>query len=249
MVPGWGQIVERADSAPAQIVPGLLASSLGAGRMAAATGLRVPALLAADRHGRLRRFPPSCRAGACAPPVSVVRADPAELNRLAGRLRGRDLLIALERPPPDEHDQLAIGIAGAGFGGKLTSDSTRIDGFVSSTDLAPTILERVGLPVPPEMSGTAIRAEGSPDFGEVASLGARLAEIPARRATVVGISLLAWICAAGLAAAARRGRTGLRLLALSVAYLPLLLLLGGALRPGEAPSCCPSLSALPPSGS
>ena len=90
------------------------------------------------------------------------------------------------------------------------------------------------MPVPPEMSGTAIRAEGSPDFAEVASLGARLAEIPTRRATVVGISLLAWICAAGLAAAARRGRTGLRLLALSVAYLPLLLLLGAALRPGEA---------------
>ncbi len=65
VVPGWGQIVERADSAPAQIVPGLLASSLGAGRMAAATGLRVPALLAADRHGRLRRL--SGRAAAPAP--------------------------------------------------------------------------------------------------------------------------------------------------------------------------------------
>ena len=233
-VPAWARIVRRADSAPAEIVPGLLASSLGAGAMGAGSGLSTPALLAADRQGRLRRLGRGCRTRGCSPPVSVVEADPAQLPRMARRLGGRDLLIALERPPPTEHAQLAIGIAGAGFDGNLTSDSTRTEGYVSSTDLAPTILARFGLAVPSQMDGTAIHTEGRADFGEVTSLGSRLAEIPSRRAAVVGLSLLLWALAAALAAALRRGRTGLRLLALSVVYLPLLLMLGAALRPGEA---------------
>ncbi len=233
-VGGWRSAVARAESAPAEIVPGLFAASLGAGESAAAPGLRVPALLAADRRGRLHRLPATCRRTSCRPTVSVVEADTGQLPALARGLRGEDLLIALERPPPAGHSQLALGIAGAGFDGNLTSESTRIDGYVISTDLGPTILERLGLPVPDEISGTAIHTEGSPDFGEVASLGKRLAEIPSRRASVVGLSLLAWTLATGLAAALRRGRTGLRLLALSVAYLPLLLLLGAALRPGGA---------------
>jgi hypothetical protein len=233
-VPGWGEIVERADSAPAEIVPGLLASSLGPGGTGAARGLTVPALLAADRGGQVERLPASCRPPACPPPVSVVIAEPGELPILARGLRGDDLLIALERPPPAEHAQLVLGIAGVGFDGNLTSDSTRMDGYVSSTDLAPTILGHLGLPIPVEMDGAAIRSEGSPDFGAVASLGDRLAAIPSRRASVVGLSLLAWALAAGLAALLGRGRTGVRLLALSVAYLPLVLLIGASLRPSQA---------------
>ena len=75
-------------------------------------------------------------------------------------LRGRDLLIALSRPPPPDDRQLAIGIAGAGYEGNLTSDSTRIDGYVLSTDLAPTVLHRLGVEPPSEMSGEPIRVRG-----------------------------------------------------------------------------------------
>ena len=75
-------------------------------------------------------------------------------------LRGNDLLIAIEKPPPPDNEALAIGIAGRGFDGNLTSDSTRLDGYVLSTDVAPTILERFGIAVPSEMSGQPIRAEG-----------------------------------------------------------------------------------------
>ncbi len=233
-VQGWGSAVARAEGAPAEIVPGLLASSLGVGRMAAAPGLRAAALLAADRRGRLTRLPLGCQTRACGPPVSVIDAKPGVLPALARELRGDDLLIALERPPPAEQAQLALGIAGAGFDGNLTSDSTRMDGYVSSIDLAPTILERLGLPIPSEMDGTAIHTEGSPDFAEVESLGDRLTAIPSRRASVVGISILAWALAAGLAALLGRAGAGLRLLALAVAYLPLVLLVGAALRPSES---------------
>jgi hypothetical protein len=195
-------VVERAESAPADLVPGLLARTLAsAGKSCEVRGLG------------LRR-----------------------LAAFANGLREEDLLIAVERAPPAEGRALAIGVAGRGFDGRLTSDSTRTDGYVLSTDIAPTILARVGLPVPDEMSGRAMRAQGAPDVAAIESLGARMAAIPERRGPVIGVSLLAWILTAILAIALGRGRIvppAVRLLTLSVLYLPLVLLLGAALEPSE----------------
>jgi hypothetical protein len=195
-------VIRRAESAPAEIVAGLLASTLAA----AGKGFEV-------RNGSLGLLP------------SLVHG-----------LRGNDLLIALERPPPAKNGALAIGIAGEGFDGNLTSDSTRLDGFVLSTDIAPTILERLGVGVPSQMSGQPIRTEGSVDAAAVAELGARLAVISERRGPVIGLSLLAWILALGLAIAVTRGaaaRTGVKLLCLAVVSLPLVLLLWGEIEPGR----------------
>jgi hypothetical protein len=195
-------ILRRAESAPAEIVPGLLASAL-----------------AAEGKG-----------------FAAIDTHPSRLPGLVGALRGDDLLIAIERPPPADDTALAIGVAGRGFGGNLTSDSTRTDGYVLSTDVAPTILTRLGLPVPEEMSGRPIRAEGEVDPGAVVDLGARMTVISERRGPVIGLSLLVWILALGLAVAATRGgaaRTGVRLLALAVVLLPLLLLAGSAVEPRE----------------
>jgi hypothetical protein len=131
---------------------------------------------------------------------------------------------------------LAIGIAGRGFSGDLTSGSTRLDGYVLSTDIAPTILERLGIPVPGEMSGQAIRAAGSVGPAAIETLGDRIAAVPGRRGPVVGFSLLAWFVALALAAAATGGRLarpGVRTVGLSVVYLPLALLLGAALGAGQ----------------
>ena len=110
---------------------------------------------------------------------------------------GNDLLIAIERPPPAKNGALAIGIAGRGFDGNLTSDSTRLDGYVLSTDVAPTILERLGIAVPSQMSGQAIRAEGTVDAAAIESLGERMAVISERRGPVIGLSLLVWLVVAG----------------------------------------------------
>ncbi len=195
-------VVERAESAPADIVPGLLASTLGqAGERCAVRSFGL--------HG---------------------------LAALARGLRGDDLLIALARPPPAKNGALAIGIAGRGFDGNLTSDSTRLDGYVLSTDIAPTILERLGIPVPSQMSGQPIRAEGPVDVAAVVSLGDRLSVISERRGPVIGLSLLVWFAAFWLVFAvtrARSARAGIRLAGLSVVYLPLLLLLGAALEPSQ----------------
>ncbi len=215
--------VERAESAPAEIEPGLLAATLA----------EVGETFAVAK-----------------PDVGV-----PELRRRVRGLRGDDLLIAIEQPPPAQGRALAIGIAGRGFDGNLTSGSTRIDGYVLSTDVAPTILERLGVAVPSQMSGQPIEAEGSVDPAAVEELGDRLAVISGRRGPVIGLTLLVWLGILGLALAVRRSvasrgsfgtkyvskepredgvaRGGVRLVALSLIYLPQALLLAGALRPSQ----------------
>jgi hypothetical protein len=195
-------VLKRAESAPADIVPGLLAKALEEG----------------SKGFRVRK-------------VSL-----PELRPLVDGLRGEGLLIAIEQPPPARNRELAIGIAGRGFDGNLTSDSTRLDGYVLSTDLAPTILERLGVAVPSQMSGQPIRAEGEIDPAAVIALGNRMAVISERRGAVVGLSLLAWVLALGLAIVVTRGaaaRVGARWAGLAVVYLPLVLLIAAAVEPGE----------------
>jgi hypothetical protein len=197
-----GAVVRRAESAPAEIVPGLLASTLEA----AGKGFEVRS------------------------------ASLPQLRRLVRNLHGGDLAVAIERPPPAKNQALTIGIAGRGFAGNLTSDSTRLDGYVLSTDVAPTILERLGVEVPSQMSGQPIRAEGAVDAVAVTELGERLSVISERRGPVIGLSLLAWAVALGLAIATTRGRgarIGVKLAGLAVIYLPLVLLLGAAVEPGQ----------------
>ncbi|HEX5376429.1 MAG TPA: hypothetical protein VFW48_09765 [Solirubrobacterales bacterium] len=182
-----------------------------------------PGLLAAT----LRRAGEGCQ---------VRRVEVRELPALVDGLRGSDLLIAIERAPPEANEALAIGIAGEGFDGDLTSDSTRTDGYVLTTDVAPTILGRLGIGVPSAMSGQAIRAEGSVDVAGIEVLGGRMAVVSERRGPVIGVSLLVWLAVFGLTAlvgSGRVARVAVRLLALSVVYLPLLLLAGAALEPSQ----------------
>jgi len=195
-------VVERAESAPAEIVPGLLTATLA-------------------EHGQ------KCE---------VRSVGLGGLSRLVRGLEGNDLLIAIGRAPPAKNGALAIGIAGRGFDGDLTSDSTRTNGYVLSTDVAPTILSQLGIAVPSQMSGQPIRAEGSVDPAVIESLGARMAVISERRGPVIGISLLVWLVIFGLAALVSSGRVGrvaIRLAGLSIIYLPLLLLAAAALKPGQ----------------
>jgi hypothetical protein len=190
-------VIERAESAPADIVSGLLAATLReAGKRCEIRDLTLPRL------------------------VVLVR-----------ELRGNDLVIAIERAPPEKNRQLAIGIAGRGFDGDLTSDSTRTDGYVLSTDIAPTILGRFGIAVPSAMSGQAIRGEGWVDVAAIESLGDRMGVISERRGPVIGVSLAVWLFLLGVALLARGrvARLAVRVVGLSVIYLPLVLLLGAAL--------------------
>ncbi|MDX6624530.1 MAG: hypothetical protein QOE75_2462 [Solirubrobacterales bacterium] len=200
----WREVVERAESAPAEIVPGLLAATLRqAGR-------------AADFEERSTNI--------------------ADLSRLKGRADVGDVVLAVARPTGESDEPLAIGVLGEGFDGNLSSDSTRMDGFVLSTDVAPTILERLGVAVPSEMSGQPIHGEGSVDVAAIESLGERMGVISHRRGPVIGLSLLAWLLGLVLVAAATRSvlaRPAVRMTGLAVIYMPLVMLAGAALEPGE----------------
>ena len=207
-------VVERAESAPADIVPGLLASTLA-------------------RAGKR---------------CEVRNASLRQLAGVVGGRRGDQLVIAIERPPPATDRQLAIGIAGPGFDGNLTSDSTRLDGYVLSTDVAPTILDFFGVPIPDEMSGQPIRTIGAVDAAAVESLGDRMAVISERRGPVIGLALLTWLLAlAAIAAVGTRGvaREAVRMAGLSVVYLPLVLLIGAALEPSRAVETALTIAAAP----
>jgi hypothetical protein len=107
---------------------------------------------------------------------------------------------------------------------------------VLSTDIAPTILERFGITVPSAMSGQPIRAEGGVDVAAIKSLGDRMSVISERRGPVIGVGLLVWFLILALSALATRGgaaRASVKLLGLSVVYLPLVLLIGAALEPSQ----------------
>jgi hypothetical protein len=248
--PQWRSIQERADSAPADLVPGLLGTALADAHVVvrATRGAGTGALMLVDEHGAIRST-------ACldCPTVSVQSVSPRVLRRLADRLQGNDLLIALDRPPPASNQGLTLGIAGQGFDGTLTSDSTRMRGLVLSTDLAPTILTRLGIPKPGDMTGEPIRTDGAVDASYVQDLQDRLAEVGPRRAPVIGVSVLAWLVLTAIAAVAFR-REGLRvsltILAASLALVPAALLLGAALEPSELAERlivgvgCPAVAAL-----
>jgi hypothetical protein len=239
----WGAVKKRADSAPADIAPGLLASTLESagvrvrvGGGASCTFSRPPSEAQAIQRSskKLSATPhPHPR-----PTFEAKSGTLGQLPSLVRRLRGNDLLIAIERAPPAKNRTLAIGIAGnnSSIRGELTSDSTRTDGYVLSTDVAPTILEHFGLEVPSAMSGQPIRAEGRVDVGDIEALAARMASISERRGPVIGLSLLVWLIALAFAIPLGRGRVAraaVMLFGLSVVYLPLLLLLGAALEPSQ----------------
>lgn len=234
----WRRASERAADAPSDLVPGLLAATLAdAGIPAGALpDARNAALLVADREGRIASALRPCALGGC-PGLTVTAGEVDDAERIAAGLAPGDLLIAFERPPAEDDRQLALAVAGLGRGVPV-SDSTRIDGYVLSTDLAPTILERLGADVPDEVAGRAIRAVQRADaVTHVQGLDDRMAAISPRRGEAVGITLLIWGALVAAAAAATRGRAlrpGLRLLAVSVAYFPAVLLLCAGLEPSES---------------
>ena len=186
----WGAIA-GARTRPADVVPGLLAQSVRAagghvGYVGRAARNR-EAAVAADRSGRVERV------ALAAPDVAEARA-PLGAHRSAGReaaARGRpaagssrgcsrargaaDLVLVIQDPSRITRRLVAMARPAC----RAAPRSTRLDphrGLVSSTDIAPTVLERLGLDVPDEMSGKAIEARGDATPG-----GALGAAQPAHR--------------------------------------------------------------------
>jgi hypothetical protein len=227
----WEEAVEkRAESAPAEIVPFLLIQEARAHGVAVFWDTKSACALGGFEGGE----------GGISYAILTFDEVPLdEASRWRAALKRNEFLIAVARPTGESDEPAPIGIAGSGFHGNLTSDSTRTNGYVLSTDIAPTILLHLGRlnpEVPGEMSGQPIRAEGSVDPAAVESLVDRMDVISSRRGPVIGLNIVIWLAALLLVALLSRGRLArpaVKAAGLTIVYLPLVLLLGAALEPGE----------------
>ncbi|UGS38088.1 hypothetical protein [Capillimicrobium parvum] len=250
-VAGWDAAVRRADAAPAPIVPGLFASSVPGGiayvtQPGASTD---PAIAVADRRGRVAVMALALTSGDVVARtrallrrhrVAAVRLpDGAALRPLVRDRPPRTLVVAMTEPPATLVTRLLpVALVGERRGRTLTSRTTRTEGLVAGIDIAPTVLEWLGEPVPGEMTGQRIETAGPLDVAGLRDLHARLRVVTSRRYATLGYLALAWAVVALLAVAAgrRRGwRWAVRVGALAVLWLLPLLLPFAALRPGRLP--------------
>jgi len=253
LVVNWLAAVARAETAPADIVPGLLASSVPGG--AAYAGIHgqtnQEALVAATRAGVVNAVSlgpgetVAVRANALLARNRLVvallppgYAGDRQLDQLIAARRPGQLLIAMEDPPPFSGPQLLwTGIAGLGPADSgLTSATTHIDGVAAAIDLLPTVLRHLGEPVPKGVRGEPIEVSGPRDAEALAALDDRLAVIGSRRIPALETFLFAWlgvVLVAGIARDRAGVRFGLRIGGLALMWLPALLLVGAALAPSE----------------
>jgi hypothetical protein len=222
---------ERAASAPDEIEPGLLRRVVrGSGFGVFTKGVVSCPLLGMEPGTGISDGSPR----------GILQVEETRLGQAAQTakfLGPRGLVIAIATPTGKTDEPLPIGIAGRGYDGNLTSDTTRTNGYVASTDVAPTIIEFFGAEVPDQMTGQAIRGEGSIDPAAIDAHGARMAVVSSRRGPVIGWSLLVWVLALGLVVLVARplAPAAVRLTGLSVIYLPVMLLVGAALKPAQYP--------------
>ncbi len=162
------------------------------------------------------------------------RAGYRDLRGLAeGRAPGELLLVVERARLSPGHELLWAAAAGLGGGRELSSQTTDQRGLIASVDLAPTILDRLGLSVPADMRGASIRTDGPLNGPGLRALMARLHVIGPRRLTALGWLLSAWallLAISAIASPATRAwamRTG----ALGVLWAPVAVLIPAALEP------------------
>ena len=246
-IASWDEIAARAETPPADVMPGLLASR--AGRVAYA-GPRASrnreAIVAADTSGAVERaaltepedvVPVALRMWRDSNLV-VVKLPPGppgkgQLTEFLGARRAQDLVLVVQDPSHITRRLVAMGAAGVEGGGTtLYSDSTRTEGIVSATDVAPTVLAHLGIDVPEEMSGEPIEARGSAGPVDLSELRNRLTDLGPRRWAVIWLGLIGATLLAALAGAALRdARLPARAVLLAALWLPTVLLVTAALAP------------------
>ncbi len=161
--------------------------------------------------------------------AALAGADDLLARLSAGAPPGTLVLVVSVTPPGDEWRLTPVVAAGAGVvPGYLSSPSTRRLGLVALTDMAPTVLGALGVPVPDAFTGRPLRDHVGPvDLARLARLDAdgawrERAWAPVTVVFVAGQVALWLLTGAALAGRARWARAGwLRLGALAVAAFPL----------------------------
>ena len=249
----WEAVVVRAERAPANVVPGLLGDAVRrAGRRVGYAGEvaepHYQAVVAADRRGRLHpagRFDEASftrRALELWRQVDLLvtrlprdEAGLRALDRLLSARRAEDLVYVVRSPPLGRLRLLESGVAGLGSpGGTITSSTTRRRGLVAATDVAPSVLARLGVREPIEMQGRPLEARPGAGPEEARRLAGRLGVVVGRRLAAVTWFLGGWIALLCALVALRRStgaRAALRILFLAALWSPGVLLATAALAP------------------
>src|SRR4051794_10275509 len=217
----WGVALRRADKAPGDLKPGLLASTIeqaGARVGYAGPGL-APPILAADRAGRVKR----ARPGDALDVIGLRSLD--ELDRLLAR---EQFVYVVEAPAGTKLRLLASGLQAPGVEGQMHSATTRRNGLIAATDVAPTVLDYLGIPIPDDMQGEVIDGRGSADAKAVAATTDRLELVTSRRAPA-----LLWLAGTWLVALAVFRRRAVRAGLLGALWFPGTALLAAAIEPGS----------------
>jgi hypothetical protein len=120
----------------------------------------------------------------------------------------RDVLVIVSPSPPVDVREggpavVPIVVSGPTVAhGSLTSDTTRIDGLISSADLAPTILRWFRLAIPDEMAGHPMRVEPAElPVQDATKHQTEFAEAAEQRTPVLSVALLVWLMALAVAVA------------------------------------------------
>jgi hypothetical protein len=247
----WARIVSRSRTPPADVQPGTLGGAVSAaGDGVAYVGIggsrNREALVAADRSGNLPRVSLGTTASVSRRARATWRRSAFMVVKLPGRSAGRnalrgvmaqrrpqDLVFVLQDPNALPRRLLAAGAAGLPGGKDLRSASTRTDGLVITTDFAPTVLRRLGLPVPKAVAGEPIEASGSRSADDLVRFRKRLAVVGPRRWGVVLAGLALAFALVALATRGRLRQVG-RCALPAALWLPAVLLVTGALAPATA---------------
>src|SRR3954463_1513527 len=250
---GWFYDRERGEHAPGDVLPGLFASTLEkAGHHVAYAGVigfeQTEGVVAADRAGRVQRVSLGT-IGTFAQrtlqlwrqsDVVVARFPPdaaglEALDRIVAARQPGDLIYAIRAPPPGRVRLLPTGVLGPGFRAQvLYSPTTRRTGLVAATDMAPTVLDYLGVEIPKQMEGRVIEARPDGNAEDVRARMARLDVVLGRRGPALrtfGVALV--LLALGLWSARRRAglRAAARIAFLAVLWVPGVALVCGALAP------------------
>jgi len=249
---GWLEQVARVDTAPARIVPGLLAGSVPGGAAYVGVGGRTQreAIVAADRAGRLRAVSigssrsvalrvrerlRSHRLVVAGLPTGI-RGD-VELDELIKAHQAPELLIVMQTPPERRGAQLLpVGVLGLGGMRQLSSDTTHLDGIIAGIDVLPTALKWLGVPVADHVKGQPMELVAGRDAAALESRADRLRVVLPRRLPALWTLIGAWLVVflAAVLVADRRGlRWALRVGALAVLWVPAVVLLTAALDPSR----------------
>lgn len=161
---------------------------------------------------------------------AAVRRTDAVLGRLVADLPPRTALFVVAPSPPASgwHLMPTVLVGTAEGSGYLHSPSTKRKGVVTITDVAPTVLEQLGVAVPAEMIGHPLRFHQTrPDIGDlrVIDRDAGFRERVAYPVTLVFIIVQAALYLLTMFAFGRRGGVGragpaLRWVVLAIAAFP-----------------------------